>query len=132
VRFFSRLIAFRKRHPAIHRPRFFTGETNARGLKDVEWHGTSLGSPDWSDGGARVLAYTLAGFGDDPDLHVMMNMYWEPLDFAIPSVTGRQWCRIVDTSLPSPDDVAEPGGGVAVSGDRCRVDGRSIVVLENR
>ena len=29
LRFFQQMIAFRKRHPAVHRSRFFTGETNA-------------------------------------------------------------------------------------------------------
>ena len=54
---------------------------NQRGLADVTWHGTKLGTPGWSDPEARALAMTLAGFNGDPDLHVMLNMHWDSLEF---------------------------------------------------
>jgi glycogen operon protein len=38
------------------------------------WHGCLLGQPGWSDPSSRVLAFTLAGVGEDPDLHVILNM----------------------------------------------------------
>src|SRR5262249_28626779 len=72
-RFWRLLIDFRKRHPAVHRPRFFTGQRNERGLPDVSWHGTRLNSPGWNDPQARALAFTLAGFGGDADVHVVLN-----------------------------------------------------------
>ena len=131
-RFWKQMIAFRKRHPALRKNLFFAGEVNQRGLKDVSWHGTMLNSPGWDDGQAKVLGFALAGFEDDPDLHVMMNMYWEPLDMAIPMIAGRQWTRAVDTSLPSPSDIADPGTEVTCSGPSYRVNGRSIVVLVNK
>ena len=73
---------------------------NDRGLADVTWHGTKLGSPGWSDPHARALALTLAGFNGDPDLHVMLNMHWESLDFEVPEVAGRRWFKAVDTAGP--------------------------------
>jgi glycogen operon protein len=91
-----------------------------------------LDCPSWDDGQARALGFTLAGFEDEPDIHVMMNMYWEPLDMAIPAVPGRQWTRAVDTSLPSPSDIADPGTEVTCSNPSYRVNGRSIVVLVNK
>ena len=131
-RFWQRIIAFRKRHPALRKNSFFTGEVNKRGLKDVSWHGTVLNSPGWGDGQARALGLTLAGFEDDPDIHVMMNMYWEPLDMAVPMIPGRQWTRGVDTSLPSPSDIADPGTEMTCPGPSYRVKGRSIVILVNK
>lgn len=128
-RFFKHMIAFRKAHAALRRPRFFTGETNDRGLKDLTWHGTTLGAPAWDDPQARSLAFTLAGFGDDPDIHVMMNMYWDGLDFELPTVWNRNWHRFADTAMPSPDDIAEPGQEVPISSHGYTVTGRSIVVL---
>ena len=131
-RFWKQIIAIRKRHPALRKNSFFAGEVNNRGLKDVSWHGTKLNSPGWEDGQARALGFTLAGFENDPDMHVMMNMFWEPLDMAIPAVPGYQWTRAVDTSLPSPSDIADPGTEMLCSGKSYRVNGRSIVVLVNR
>ena len=84
------MIAFRKRHPIVHRSRFFTGETNERGLPDVTWHGCQLYAPGWNDPNSRVLAYTMGGFGADPDMHVMLNMDGQALAFELPIVPGRK------------------------------------------
>jgi isoamylase len=131
-RFWRRIIDFRKKHAAVRQNSFFTGEVNKRGLKDVTWHGTKLNCPGWDDGQAKALGFTLAGFDDDPDIHVMMNMHWVGLDMDVPTISGRQWIRVVDTSLPSPSDIAEPGTGMACSGPSYRVNERSIVVLVNK
>jgi glycogen operon protein len=128
-RFWQRMIAFRKAHPAVHRSRFFDGRVNERGLADIAWHGTELNAPGWGDGQARALAWTVADFAGGADLHVMSNMYWEPLDFALPAVAGRRWHVASDTFRPAPHDIAEPGTEPAVTGDRLTVQGRSIVVL---
>jgi glycogen operon protein len=129
LRFLQRIIEFRKKHAAVRKNSFFTGEVNARGLKDVTWHGTQLNSPGWGDSQARVLGFTLAGFGGDSDIHVMMNMYWEPLEMDIPLITGWRWATAIDTSMASPFDIAEPGMEFPCAGQTYRVNGRSIVVL---
>jgi hypothetical protein len=59
----------------------------------------------------------------------MMNMYWEPLAFDLPQIPGRAWYRSVDTSLESPDDVAEQGEEIRINGGTYVVNGRSVVVL---
>ena len=132
LRFWRRMIAFRKRHAAVRQNSFFTGDVNGRGLKDVTWHGTKLFSPGWGDNQARALGFTLAGFDQDPDIHVMMNMHWEALEMEIPVIAGRQWARVVDTSMPSPSDIAEPGMEFECTGPSYVVSARSIVVLVNR
>jgi isoamylase len=132
LRFWQRLIAFRKRHATLHRGRFFGGVVNGRGLPDVVWHGTMLNSPGWDDPEARALACTLGGEHEDPDLHVMMNMYWDNLDFELPTVPGRSWFRAMDTSQASPNDIADPGKESPAPGSSYTVRGRSIVVLVNR
>jgi len=131
LRFFQRMIAFRKSHPALWRGQFFSSEVNGRGLPDVTWHGATLGDPDWSDPEARVLAMTLAGFDGDADLHVMMNMFWEPVEFQLPKIPGRTWRIAIDTWQLSPADIADPGHEPPVDGDTCTVEPRSIVVLVN-
>ena len=132
LRFWSRMIDFRKRHAALRCRHFFTGAVNDRGLVDVTWHGTELGSPGWGDPGARVLALTLAGFNGDADIHVMLNMYWESLDFALPFVPGRSWHKAVDTAAPSPHDIADPGNEPEVGASLLTLQPRSVVVLVSR
>ena len=131
-RYFQRMIAFRKAHPALWQPYFYRGETNQRGLADITWHGTKLNSPGFGDPAARALACTIAGFGDSEDLHVMMNMFWEPLDFEVPADPGRGWHLAIDTFADSPSDIADVGQEAVFTGQRCQVQGRSIVVLSRR
>jgi pullulanase/glycogen debranching enzyme len=61
--------------------------------------------------------------------HVMMNLYWQPLTFQVPSVPGRQWGRVIETLRPSPQDLLEPGRERPITGHRSHVKGRSLVVL---
>jgi glycogen operon protein len=131
-RFFSGMIEFRKRHAALRRGWFFDGSVNERGLADVTWHGTKLGSPGWSDPRALALAMTLAGFHGDPDLHVMLNMHWDSLEFELPEVAGRRWFKAVDTAQPPPHDIAGPGDETVAPESAVTVQGRSVVVLVNR
>jgi glycogen operon protein len=128
-RFWKLIIRFRKRHPSLHRSRFFTGQMNDRGLADIAWHGCQLNAPGWTDPQARALAFTVAGLGEDPDVHVMLNMYSDALDFEIPTVKGRKWYLAVDTAQPSPQDIADAGKEKLLKTDKLSVQGRSVVVL---
>ena len=132
LRFWQEMIAFRKRHPILQRRRFFTGETNERGLPDIAWHGCGLNSPGWDNPASRVLSFTMGGFDDDADLHVILNMDESELDFAIPPLTGRTWTRAVDTGLESPADIAALGQEQPVEGTTYRANGGSVVVLSSR
>jgi glycogen operon protein len=131
-RFWNHMIEFRKMHAALHRGQFLTGTKNERGLTDIAWHGTKLNNPGWQDPNGRALALTLAGFDGDGDIHIMLNMHWERLDFELPSVPGRIWLKALDTYQSPPLDIAEFGGEPPVIGNVCQVEGRSVVVLLNR
>jgi len=129
-RFFRLMIQFRKTHAPLHRMRFFRGEVNSRGLRDVEWHGCELGCPGWNDPASKVLAMTIGDIpGDGADIHVMLNMDSHPLGFQLPPLPDRRWHRALDTSRSSPDDIAEPGQEVPVESDVYTVPERSVVVL---
>ena len=129
VRFFGLMVDLRKRFPTLRHDDFYSGALNARGLPDVAWHGCRLNEPGWTDPLCRVLAFTLAGLHDEPDLHVILNMYDLGLDFELPQIEGRSWALAVDTAKPSPADIAEPGSEVPVEGTTHHVYGRSAVVL---
>ena len=127
-RFWKWMIDFRKRHPAVHRSRYFSGETNLRGLPDITWHGTRLGQPDWSPE-SRVLSFTLAGSDKESDIHIIMNMYWEPIQFELPKIENSVLYRVVDTALDAPHDILEPGQEQPHIGAGYLAQGRSVVVL---
>jgi glycogen operon protein len=141
-RFFRQMIAFRKSHASLHRKSFFDGkQVNERGFPDITWHGCLLHHPGWFDHNSRVLAFTIGGFvfedmQDDTDIHIMLNMDEQALDFEIPRLTSRRWYRVVDTALPSPDDIAEdlanPGEGASVADNVYHVTSHSVVVLISR
>jgi len=62
----------------------------------------------------------------------MFNMFWDGLEFELPMVPGRRWCVAVDTSRPSPHDIADPGSEQDALGTTHGVEARSVVVLVNR
>jgi glycogen operon protein len=128
-RFCQRMIAFRKAHACLHQGRFFSGALNARGLPDITWHGCQVYCPGWDNPNSGVLAFTLGGIAADPDIHVMLNMEATGLDFALPTVAGQQWYRAVDTALPSPADIVEPGNEPLVAAPVYRVQSHSVAVL---
>ncbi|MGB2602346.1 MAG: isoamylase, partial [Candidatus Sulfotelmatobacter sp.] len=99
-RFFKGMIAFRKSHPSLGRSRFWR--------EDVSWYGLGPGVDLSHD--SRSIAFCLHGAsqGDD-DIYVMINAYWEELEFRVQEGAAGEWGRIVDTSLPSPDDFSDHG-----------------------
>jgi isoamylase len=117
-RFVKNMIAFRKAHPTLSRSRFWR--------EDVTWYGAD-GSVDLSYD-SRSLAFCLHGAsqGDD-DLYVMINAYWQELEFHVQEGAEREWKRIVDTALPVPDDFSDQG--VPLQHAKYVVAPRSIVVL---
>ena len=129
LRHVQRMIAFRKAHAALRQPRFYTGAMNERGLPEIAWHGTNLGSPGFSDPQGRALACTIAGFDGGADLHVMMNMFWKPLDFEVPVDPRRQWRVAIDTFTPGAEETADQNQNAVLGRSQCTVRERSIVVL---
>jgi len=127
--FFCNMNKFRRKHSVIHRARFFDGSKNERELPDISWHGCKLFAPDWNDPNARCLAFTLAGFNHEDDIHVMMNMFWEGLEFETPKVMGRNWYRVIDTSLSTGKDFMPEGKEIKIQEDSYIVSPRTIVAL---
>jgi glycogen operon protein len=79
-------------------------------------------------GESRSLAFCLRGASQrDDDIYVMINAYWKELEFQIQGGAEREWRRIVDTALPSPDDFSEHG--LPLDHSKYTVAPRSIAVL---
>jgi isoamylase len=95
-----------------------------------EWHGVEIGHPDWSLN-SHSIAYTVRRTNLRHAFHVMVNAYWDVLEFHLPPTTGTgfEWHRLIDTYLPSPNDIAEGINLSGVPGFSYPVQPRSIVVL---
>jgi glycogen operon protein len=84
---------------------------------------------DLSDA-SRSLAFCLRGTSQaDDDVYVMINAYWETLDFTLQDGAPTEWRRVVDTGRESPDDIREPGQEVLQTSASYSVGPRSVVVL---
>jgi isoamylase len=95
------------------------------------WHGVKLNQPDWSDD-----SHSLALFAEIRRekllFHLILNAYWEPLEFALlPLEHGsrERWRRWIDTSLDTPQDIVEWQNAPPVSGQTYCVGPRSVVML---
>ena len=128
-RFVQELIAFRmNRDLPVERLDMTLNELLRR--QPFQWHGVKLGSPDWSYE-SHTLAATVRLLGYPFLLHMIINAYWEALQFEIPPLDRPQetWRRAVDTYLDPPDDICSWAGARAVEGSTCLVQPRSIVLL---
>jgi glycogen operon protein len=95
------------------------------------WHGVKLGQPDWSDS-SHSLAISAEAPNKELLFHVILNAYWEALEFELPRAGGdkrESWHRWIDTTLDSPQDIVEWETAPTVPGGTYRAGPRSVVVL---
>jgi glycogen operon protein len=95
------------------------------------WHGTKLNQPDWSQQ-SHSLALSAAVRKENLFFHLILNAYWEPLEFELPAEAeagSNPWRRWIDTSLESPQDIIDWPAAPAVPGPIYRAGPRSLVVL---
>jgi glycogen operon protein len=94
------------------------------------WHGVKLHQPDWGeDSHSLALAAELREEG--LAVYLILNAYWEPLEFELPPVGhgATAWRRWIDTSLESPHDIVPWRTAPPLSGPVYRAGARSVVVL---
>ena len=141
--FTADLVAFRRSHPVFRRRRFLTGADTA----ELSWFtpaGTAMTEGDWSDPNALALGIYLDGSDDpdqaadgtlllDDDFLVLVNAWWEPLDFTIPAArSGQVWQPAIDSYDPQPAAAAGAGAPAGQqAGDRVSVGPRSVSVLRS-
>lgn len=99
----------------------------------IQWHGVTLNSPDLSPH-SHALAATVRNIDEKILIHMMMNSYWEPLEFQIPISTNSYtpWRRCVDTFLDSPQDILPWKDAPAFDQENYLVQARSIVILVSK
>ncbi len=90
------------------------------------WHGTRLHEPDWGEN-SHSIAFGGVLRGEGLVFHLILNGFWEPLDFELPP--DKAWRRWIDTSLESPDDIVEWEAAAPAPGAGYRAGPRSVVML---
>jgi len=97
----------------------------------TDWHGVKLNQPDWSDH-SHSLAFSAEIRKQNLFLYLILNAYWQPLEFELPQIgdgSRERWRRWIDTVLDSPDDIIEWRNAPTISTQTYRAGPRSTVVL---
>ena len=121
----------------FRRARFLAGAEAA----ELRWFtpsGTEMTDADWADPNALAIALYLDGSDDpdqaadgtwlvDDDFLVLVNAWWEPLDFTLPATRDQAaWHAEIDTYDPA----APVSSAARHAGERITVGPRSVVVLK--
>ena len=109
---------------------------NAIALEDylsnahIAWHGTSLDKPDWGPD-SHSIAVAIHNHALNNLRYIAINAYWKTLEFELPPILDAKsrWIRMIDTSLPSPVDIAQVAKGFDVLGSTYIVNPHSVVML---
>lgn len=100
-------------------------------MANITWHGVKLHEPDWGPS-SHSLAFS-AELRKHQCIYMILNAYWEPLEFQLPSIDGNldcvPWRRWIDTSLLSPNDILCWQDAPRLPAHHYKAEERSVVVL---
>lgn len=140
LEFTSQLIAIRKKHPNLHRRKFFQ-DRQLRGSveRDIAWYGSDgkeFNDEQWDAGWVRSIALLLNGktlnTADengrpivDETFLLLVNSHHEGVEFTLPQRTGEstRWGRVIDTN-----DLESPFKEELL-GDQVTLSPRSLMLL---
>ena len=137
----TRLIAFRKAHPALRPANFYSGvDNNGNVMEQLRWFkpdGTQADSTYFNDANNHAIAWRIDGseFGDSASaIYVAYNGWSGNVNFTLPwPGTGKQWYRVTDTATwnEGPNTVVVPGSEALIGGEFTvyAVQARSLLLL---
>jgi len=137
-RFVKEMIAFRKRHPGFMRPEFFTGRGgDYKGIPDISWFDDKGKSPNWNEIGYYLAMHLygskakIYGDRDENDFYLMFNASHDTQGFMLAEPPQKkEWVRVVDTGLHSPNDIMPPGNEKQLPSQHIYpVKARSLAIL---
>jgi glycogen operon protein len=95
------------------------------------WGGVKPYQPDWGDNSHSLTLFAEVR-RQKMYFYLILNAFWEPLDFELPPVGDAiigSWRRWIDTSLDAPQDIVEWQSASPVSSATYRAGPRSTVML---
>ncbi len=123
--FTQALITFRKTHPVLSLPRWYTDE-------DIHFFAANGYPPNWGDPQDCSLGVLIFGqLIQNDDLYLLFNPTSQAIDFTLPAPPlGGVWHLVADTSRSHPDDFYSPGQEPALANNRMiRLGERSSIIL---
>ena len=139
--FSSRMIAFRKAHPALRPLNFYAStDTNGNVMEQLRWFkpdGAVADAAYFNDSANHAIAWRIDGteFADPASaIYVAHNAWSAQVNFTLPwPGTGKSWYRVTDTCnwAEGASQVRAPGAEDAVGGENTvyGVCGRGTLVL---
>jgi len=133
IDFTARLCHLCEQHPVFRRRPFFNGTPAPESTRDdLDWYrpdGIPMAPQDWNESFARAVMMALSGDTGDPTrpddpFTLMLNSWWEPIDFTLPDpLRDLRWQIEIDTNDPSAAGRAvDPSAPVTLTG-------RSLMLL---
>ena len=126
---FVRLLAARRLLRSVDNEHQRVSLTRLLESANKAWHGVKLNQPDWGD---ASLSVALCGElrRDGLLFHLILNAYWEPLEFELPPLTGgKPWRRWIDTGRDAPNDIVPWETAPDFVEPTYRAEPRSVVML---
>ena len=115
LEFTSKLVAFRRAHPNLHRRKFFQDRSikheNAQDILWLKADGEEMTEDEWSQGWMKTIGLYLNGAtiadldanGEpvrDDSFLILMNCHVDKVDFTLPKLDGvASWHIVVDTNV---------------------------------
>jgi len=126
-RFTTGMIALRKHHPTLTADHALRAKHYEDLLTEgVRFHGAEQDKPDWGYE-SRALAMELSAVAGDQSFYVIANADHQQRRFDLPP--AQAWKRVVDTSLPSPDDLVSEDAAPLCQSAAYSVAAHSVVIL---
>ena len=133
--FVRAMIQLRRELPVLRLDRWFTGEEDEQGRRDIGWYsvwGLPMTPEEWADPGVRVIAALIDGHfvpGREPcdTVVLLFNASPEEVSFTLPQtpVAAGEWRVRVDTS----DDASLAGTRRVAAADKFGLPAHSMAIL---
>ncbi len=107
--FVKELIQFRKEHPVLHKEEMLTmTDRFGFGYPDLSYHGKEAWKAELANYNRHLAMLYCGKYGkkkdktDDDFIYLAYNMYWEAIDFALPTLPADyEWICAIDTQQES-------------------------------
>ncbi len=104
LRFSRKLLHFHRSVQILHASAYLPQKA-MRNEPSLTFHGRKLGHPEWN-AEARWLGFCLNYPAGGEQLHVILNAFWEPVEFEVPRLKPPVfWRRVICTAAESPQDI---------------------------